>query len=388
MVVVEIALALVLLVGAGLLVRSFLRLSAVNPGFEPAHVMTMTVDLPEAHYPSVSHLHDFDARLLGSLRSMPDVTAAGAVNWMPLGDLVMRGDIQVQNGRPAPGFLVIKAGVTPGYFRAMGIRLVRGRDFSDRDTTGATGVILVSDTVARRLWPGQDAVGQRLSLSSRPTAADWLTVVGVVDDIRQGGLKERIAPTVYQPYLQVNRPFFLSHMTFVVRTAGDPTGVAPRMQTALRAVDDDMAPQAIASLEDILAGTLAEPRFQSRLLVLFSALALTLAAIGVYGVLAASVAERQREIGIRIALGADKMTLVRMVLGRALLSTAVGVGVGGATAIGLTRVLTRMLFEVRPTDLTTFASAAALLAVVALAAGLIPAARAAVVNPLATLRAE
>jgi predicted permease len=388
MVVFEVALALVLLVGAGLLVRSFLRLNAVNPGFEPQHVMTMTVDLPRARYPSVPHLHDFDGRLLAALRSMPDVEAAGAVNWMPLGSLSMRGDIHAEGRQEVPDFLATKAAISSGYVHAMGIRLIRGRDFTERDATGSPGVVLVSDSVARRLWPGEEAVGQRLSLASSPAPGDWLTVVGVVDDIRQGGKKEKIAPTVYQPYPQVNGRAFLSRMTFVVRTAGDPARVAPAMQVSLRAADGNLAPQTIASLEDMVAGAVAQPRFQSRLLIAFSILALTLAAVGVYGVLASSVAERQREIGIRIALGAAKVALVRMVLQRAVVATLTGVILGGAGALALTRVLRGMLFEIQPTDAPTFGAAAVLLLVVGVIAGLIPASKAAVVDPLTSLRTE
>jgi predicted permease len=388
MVVVEVALALVLLVGAGLMVRSFLRLNAVNPGFEPEHVMTMTVDLPEARYRSAAQLHAFDARLLESLRALPDVAAVGAVNWMPLGSLVMRGDVRAQGRPEVPDWLVMKAAISSGYMRSMGIRLLRGRDITDRDTAGNTGVILVSDSVARQLWPGEEAVGQRLSLTDRPTAADWLTVVGVVDDIRHGGKKEQITPAVYQPYAQVDGRFFLSRMTFVVRTAGDPVRVAPAMQTVLRAADPEVAPQAIASLEAIMAGTLARPRFQSQLLTAFSMLALTLAVIGVYGVLASSVAERQREIGIRIALGAAKFALVRMVLGRAVLAATIGIIIGYAAALALTGVLRGLLFEIEPTDAPTFAAAGGLLLCMALIAGLRPALRAGIVDPLTSLRAE
>jgi ABC-type antimicrobial peptide transport system permease subunit len=213
-------------------------------------------------------------------------------------------------------------------------------------------------------------------------------VVGVVDDIRQGGKKEQIAPTVYQPYVQVNRTFFLNRMTFVVRTTGDAAHVAPFMRTALQAADPELAPLAISSLESMMARTMAQPRFQSRLLTAFSMLALSLAAVGVYGVLSSSVAERQREIGIRIALGAARMTLVRMVLGRALTSAAIGVIIGAGTAFALTGVLRGLLFEIEPTDPPTFAAAAGVLVGIAILAALRPALRAGVVDPLTTLRAE
>jgi predicted permease len=300
----------------------------------------------------------------------------------------MRGDFQVQGRAQPPDFLVTKASISPGYLQSMGIRLIEGRDFTEGDSIGAQGVTLVSESVARRLWPRGEAVGQRLSLASRPTSGDWLTVVGVVDDIRQGGKHQKIEPTVYQPYSQVNQAGFLSRMTFVVRTSGDPSRIAPAMQTMLRAADADLAPLRVTSLEDMMARTLARPRFQSRLLMAFSSLALLLAAVGVYGVLASSVAERQREIGIRIALGAAKVALVRMVLGRALIAAVIGVAIGWAGARALTGVLRGLLFEVEPTDVPTFAAAACLLLLIAVLAALRPALRAGVVDPLTTLRAE
>ena len=171
LVVGEVALALMLVIGAGLLVRSFVRLSTVNPGFRPAHVMTMTVDLPESTYPATPRLHQFHQRLLGSLATLPDVTAAGAVNWLPLGDQLIRGDVKLVGGRQLPpGFLVTKASISPGYLRAMGIRLIRGRDITDRDDGRAAGVVMVSETVAKRLWPTEDALGQQLSIESEPGA--------------------------------------------------------------------------------------------------------------------------------------------------------------------------------------------------------------------------
>jgi predicted permease len=391
LVVSEVALAVVLAVGAGLLIRSFLRLAAVDAGVQPANVMTMTVDLPSSRYPTAAHLHAFHERLLGSLQLLPAVDAAAAVNWLPLGDMMIRGDVQVSGGRRLPpgAAWVMKASVSPGYLRAMGIRLVGGRDLTARDSRGAEGVALVSESAARRLWPGENALGQQISVMNRPDgAADWLTIVGIVADVRQGGLKEDLVPAVYQPYLQVERPFFLSRMTFVIRTAGDPARVAPAMRAALASADGSLAPESIASMEEIVAGTVAEPRFQTRLLAMFSTLALALAAIGVYGVLSAWVGERRREMGIRIALGADPPKLLRMVLRRVLLLAASGVSLGVAGALALSRLLATLLFEIEPTDSTTFATAGALILLVALAAGLVPARRASTVDPALVLRLE
>ena len=385
LVVAEVALALVLLVGAGLLVRSFLRLNAVDPGFRPERVMTMTVDLPQLTYPEVPRLRAFHQQLVATLSTLPNVAAAGAVNWLPFGDMAINGDLRLPDGRDG---WATKAAVTPGYLRAMGVRLKRGRDFTDRDDAGAASVVIVSESVARALWPNEEPLGRQLSIEDRPTEADWLTVVGIVDDVRQNGLKEDVAPAVYQPYQQVSKPFFLSRMTFVVRTDDDARRIAPAMRAALRTADRNLAAQSIASMEDVIASTVAEPWFQTRVLAVFSVLALVLAAIGVYGVLSFSVAERRREIGIRIALGAQGRALVRLVLERVLLLAVAGVVLGIAGALALSHVLRQLLFETSPTDTTTFVSAAALLVAVALMAGMIPARRATAVDPVVALRAE
>jgi predicted permease len=385
LVVAEVAVALVLLVGAGLLVRSFIRLRAVEPGFRPERVMTMTVDLPSSTYAQLPGLQAFHGQLLRSLSALPDVTSAGAVNWMPFGDVVISGDLLLPDGR---GDQAIKAAVTPGYFRAMGVRLKRGRDFADADRTGAPGVVIVSERVARRLWGREDAIGRRLSIESRPAERDWLTVVGVVDDVRQGSLKEEPGPAIYQPYQQVTRPFFLTRMTFVVRTSGHPQRIAPAMRAALRDLDPHLAAHSIASMDDVVGRTIAEPRFQTHLLAVFSGLAVVLAAIGVYGVLAFSVTERRREIGIRVALGADAAVLVRMVLHRVLVLATYGIAAGIAGAFAFSHVLRGLLFEIGPTDAPTFLGAAVGLTAVALIAGWIPARRAAAVDPVTILRAE
>jgi predicted permease len=387
LIVAEMALALVLLVGAGLLARSFLALRAVDPGFQPAHVMTMTLDLPAAQYPTVAALNAFYERLLASLSRLPDVQAAGAINWLPLGDMWIRGDLQLE-GREPPHEYPMKAAVSPTYFRAMGIRFVRGRDFTAQDGARATRVAIVSDSLARLIWPHGDAIGRRLAVESHDDRPDWLTVIGVVDDVRQEGLKHATMPAVYQPYQQVSRTGWLSRMTFIVRTASDPEKLAPTMRTVLASIDTKQAPHSIATMEEVLARTMAEPRFQTRVLGVFSIIALLLAAVGVYGVLAASVAERRREIGIRMALGADRTSVTRLIMGRTLMLTSVGLLLGIAGALALTSAMARLLFNVTPTDTRTFAGAAAILLCAGLVAGLLPARRASAVDPLTVLRTE
>jgi putative ABC transport system permease protein len=388
LVVSEIALALVLTTGAGLMLKSFLRMSAVHPGFRAENVLTMTVDLPAAAYRSAADAQAFHRRALEKMADLPGVLAAGAVNWMPLGRGLIRGDFQLEGGRKLPrGFLADKLVVSPGYLRTMGIRLISGRDFTERDTS-APGVVLVSQSVARRLWPGEEAVGKRIAEQDHPKPEDWLTIVGVVDDVIQRDLTERPDPAIYRPYLQVTQPFWLTHMTFLVRTASEPHGLAPALRSVLHDVDPNQPVQSISSMDEVIATTTAEPRFQTRLLGVFSLAALALSAIGIYGVLAYSVTERTREIGIRIALGAETSHVMRMVLRRTLALTAAGVALGTAGALTVTRVLGKLLFDVKPTDPATFLGVALLLAAVALCAGLPPARRATRVDPLVALRYE
>ena len=389
LVVSEIALTLVLLTGAGLLLKSFLRIQSVDPGFRPENVLTVTVDLPDSRYRTPAQMQGFHEAALAGLSSLPGVVSSGAVNWMPLGRNLIRGDFQLEGGRQLPSrYVVDKLAVSPGYLRTMGIRLMSGRDFEERDDAAAAGVAIVSQSVARALWPGEDAIGKRIAMDSQPQPSDWLSIVGVVDDIRQLGLTTKLSPAVYQPYLQVNRTFFLSHMTFAARTGSDPTTIARGIREVLQGIDPDQAVQSIATMEDVIARTTAEPRFRTQLLLTFSILALLLSAIGIYGVLACSVSERTHEMGIRMVLGADPADVVRMVLRRTLALAAIGVPLGVAGALALTRVLEKFLFEVEPTDPGTFVAVAALLVSVTFVAGLVPAMRASSVDPLVALRYE
>jgi putative ABC transport system permease protein len=388
LVVSEIALALLLLTGAGLLFKSFLRMQAVNPGFRAENVLTMRVDLPEPLYNTAVSIQAFHARTLEKLSNLPGVLAAGAVNWLPFSGALMWGNFHLYDGRPMPrGYMVDKPAVSSEYFRVMGIPLLSGRAFSGQDNSTAPRVAIISRSVARTFWPGGDALGQRITLEDHPKPSeDWLTIIGVVDDVRQNTLTEKAHPAIYQPYAQVKNPFFLSHMTFAVRTAGNPQSVGRGMRVVLQEVDRSQPVQSIAAMSDLLAATTAELRFQARLISIFSMLALLLSAIGIYGVVACAVAERTREIGIRMALGAQKRDITRMILKRSLLLVTAGVALGEAGALAVTRVLAKFLFDVKPTDPATFAMAAAVLVAVALFAGLLPARRATRVDPVLALR--
>jgi len=389
LVVSEIALALVLLAGAGLMLKSFLQLRAVNPGFRAENVLTMTVELPDTVYRTPPEVHAFDQRTLARLANLPGVVAAGAVNLSPLGLFLTRGDFQLEGGRLFPRhYSVDKLCVSSGYFRTMGIAMRRGRDFTERDNAGAPGVVIVSQSAGMRVWPGEDPVGKRITEAEHPKPEDWFTIVGVVDDIRQMSLAANPDPALYYPYLQVQQPYWLSRMTFAVRTASNPMQLAAAMRGVLREVDRDQPVMAMTTMQEMMAASTAEPRFQTRLLGAFSLIALILSAVGIYGVLAYTVTQRTNEIGIRMALGAESADVLRMVLRRTLILAAVGIALGTAAALAVTRVLAKFLFEVKPTDTVTFIAVAALLAGVALLASAIPARRAAKVDPMVALRYE
>jgi putative ABC transport system permease protein len=383
----QIALSLILLTGAGLMLQSFLRLRAVNPGFSPDSVITMTVDLPDSTYRTALQIQAFHRQTLAELSRLPGVLVAGAVNWLPLGGTLARGTFQVEGGQRPPGFMADKPCVSPGYFRAMGIQLVRGRDLTDRDSATAPGVVVVSQSVARTLWPGEDPVGKRISMEDDPKPGDWLTVVGVVDDVKQQGLAKKPDPAIYQTYSQVMHPFFLSHMTFVARTASRPQSVAAGMRAVLHNVDKNQ-PISIATMGDLIATTTAETRFQARLLATFALIALALTMVGIYGVLAYSVAQRTQEIGVRVALGAQGRDVLWMLLRKALILITLGILSGAVGSLALTRVLTKFLFEVKATDLPTFSVVVVFLVLSALAASYIPARRAMRVDPMVALRYE
>jgi len=386
LVVAEMALALVLLTGAGLMVKSFAKMRVVDSGFRADNTLTMTVDLPESVYHTGAQMQTFHTDVLARLAALPGVTAAGSVNWRPVEHYGLRGDFGVQGRADRP--VADKLCVTPGYFHAMGIRMLAGRDFSYRDNSDGSRVAIVSQSVARRLWPAGDALGKQVAEADHPKANDWITVVGIVESVRQTDPTHAPEDALYVPSLQIKSTFFLGHVSFIVRTEEKPDRIAAGMQAAVRAVDHEQPPPTVASLQSVLAASRAEPLFQTRLLTGFSLLALLLAAIGIYGVLAYSVTERTQEIGIRMALGARAWDVLRMVLRRTIALAGLGVALGAAGALLVTRVLTKLLFEVKPTDGATYLAGAALLALVALAAGFIPARRAARVDPMTALKYE
>jgi putative ABC transport system permease protein len=386
----EIALALVLLTGAGLLVRSFERLRSVDVGFDPRNVLAVTVDLPPARYPDATAMREFDARVLANLSAIPGVEAAGAINSVPVvGRNGVSGGFALEDGREVPsGYSANAIAASPGYLRTMGIRIERGRDFTADDRTNGARVVILSHSVAEKFWPGESPIGKRITSANNPTPSDWKTIVGVVSDVAQAGAKRGLVAATYTPIAQTDVPFFIRHVTFVVKYREDaaPTPIAVATTHVVREADPNLAIATATAMPDLIGKTTAEPRFQSRMLLTFSLAALVLAMIGVYGVLSYGIAQRTQEIGVRMALGATSGEVVRMVLRRTTMLVLPGIVVGLGASYALTRVLSRFLFQITATDPATFAFVAGILVVVALAASAMPARRAARIDPVGALR--
>jgi predicted permease len=388
LVIGQIAVALVLLAAAGLMAKSFLRLRAVDSGFRTDNVVRLSVELPQSAYPTPERLHVFHQEMLARLGDLPGVSAAGVVNWLPLGDMHLNGDFKIDGGADTPEFNVDKTAVSPGYFRAMGIRLLRGREFNDSDQASSRGVAIISRTVAKAIDPSEAVIGRQVSLQTKPAPQDWLTVVGIVDDVRQMGPTQKSHAAIYRPYLQVQQLFFLNHMTYVVRTASDPLGAIPSIKNVLSAVDRNQPATALGLMNDVWDAATSEPEFFARLFGAFALLAVILALVGTYGLIAGCVAQRHHEIGIRMALGAHRRSVVWLVIRRTLMLGVAGVALGTAAAWLATRLLETFLFETTPTDPATFIAVALTVFVAAVLAGMIPARRATRVDPLVALRHE
>lgn len=381
----EIALALILLTGAGLMIKSFILMRTLDTGYDAANVVTMTVDLPYSAYPDAARVKAFHSRLLDRLAQIPGARSIGAVSFRPMAGMGIMGDFKVEGPSPLPnGYSVDKPTVSPGYFAAMGIRVLRGRDFTAADNAGAPGVVIVSESVARRVWPNEGAVGKRISMSDKPGPGDWLTVVGVVNDVVQDEELSRHS-TLYLPYLQTSSRFFTAHMTFVVRSDVTGANTISAMRGVLREIDAAVPAQALQTMDESMLATIAEPVFQMRLLTAFSLLALILAAIGTYGVLAYDVTQRTREIGLRMALGATARDVMRLVMRRTALLALAGAALGVLGSLAVTSVLTKSLYEVKPTDPLTIAVVTGTIVLVALLAGYLPAQRATKIQALTVL---
>ena len=388
----ELTLAIVLLVSASLLVKSFWRLQDVRPGFRADHLITMQLWLPKTKYPAPAQIRGYYERLLQRIERLPGVRGAGAVSFRPFLGMAMSTPIEVE-GRAARPDDQVFAGydvVTPGYLRLIGQPLVRGRDLADSDTEEAPGAVVINESMARQYWPNQDPVGKRLRPGFSPTdvpwavdaPARWLIVVGVAADIKEFRLNEQARPLMYVSH----RQFASSFMYLIARTDAAPDAVSQSIQRELAAIDPDQPVSNVRTMEQAIAE--ATPRFDATMLGLFAAVGLLLATVGVYGVTAHAVGLRTREIGIRMALGASSADVLAMVIRETLRIGLLGVAFGLLGSIALTRALAGMLYGVAPGDAGAFAGAAAALFAATLAAAYVPARRAARVQPMMALRAE
>jgi putative ABC transport system permease protein len=384
LVAAETALALVLLAGAGLLVKSFLRMRSVDPGFRPEGVLSMSVNLPPAAYPDAARRLAYAREALANLEKVPGVTAAALVTRVPLRPGSSSRGVKIEGRSYTPEQHVEKvipnyAAVSPGYFHTLGIPVLSGRDFSRDDAPGRPKVAVVSASLAEAFWPGESPIGRRLELNQ-----DKFEVVGVVGDVHTATLWQRPLPLLYAPFEQ--DPWIF--MSFVTRTARAPSSIAGGVRRAIQAVDESLPVTGVRTLEQVVSESLGPRRFQAGLIGAFAGLALVLAMMGIYGVMSYAVAQRTREIGIRAALGAEPGRLFREVVGEGLRVVGLGALLGLAGAYVVRSALTSLLFEVSPFDPLTFTLVLLLLVVVAACACLVPARRAMRVDPVVALRTE
>jgi len=383
-VVSEMALALVLLVGAGLMLRSFSQLNQVKTGFDTENVLTMRVQLPMAKYREPQQRSEFFKRAQERFAALPGVRSVGAISYLPLTGLASSTVFNLASKpelppNESPGTKVRI--ITPGYFGAMGIPLVKGRTFDERDGAESR-VLIINETMARKFFPGQDPIGQRLIVNWEPKVAD--EIVGVVGDVKETALAEEANPAIYWPHPREPYQF----MNFVLRTVIDPANLSAAATKEIHALDPDQPVADIRTLDQVVAKSIARPRFNTLLLAIFAGVALVLASVGIYGVMNYSASQRTQEIGIRMALGAKPSDILRLVVGQGMKLTAAGIAIGIIASLALTRVMSNLLFGITATDLPTFVGVSAVLTVVALLANYIPARRAARVDPVRSLRYE
>jgi putative ABC transport system permease protein len=389
LVVAEVALAVVVLIGAGLLMRSFARLRSADPGFQPSGLLTLRVPLAGGRNAAPDRRIAFFQQVADRVATLPGVRAVGAVNGLPLTGLG-GGSTFAVDGRPAPPPeqrpVALLRSATSAYFRTMGIPLLAGRGLADSDTSQAPPVIVVNQTLARRFWPAGNPIGGRLvvdALNGRVAE-----IVGVVADVKPERIEGQDWPTIYSPYAQAP----VAAMTMVVRTAGPkgapPLSLASAVEREVHQLDPNQPVAEMRSMEDVVDRAIAGARFNTALLAVFAEIAFLLAAVGIYGVISCDVSERTHEIGIRVALGAQPGDVLKLVVGHGARLAAYGIAIGLAAAFALTRLMASMLYGVNPADAYTFAAIPVLLGVVALAASYLPSRRALALDPVTALRHE
>jgi predicted permease len=388
LVIAEVAVSLVLLIGAGLLINSFMRLRSVDPGFKTDNLLTMKIVLPDLKYPDHARRSAFYTDLLQRVEALPGVKSAAVTTNLPLYRQGNSVGTEIE-GRPAPPpgqeIIIVTRVVSPKYLTTMGIPLLRGRQFGPEETTKMPGSVIISESMARRYWPGEDPIGKRLTPGRNAGPDDWFQIIGIAKDIRQFELNAESKPQMYLPYVQAD---FFAPGDLVVKTDVDPIGLAATVRRAVWEIDKEQPVSNIKTMDEIAAESVARQRFSMLLLTIFAAVALVLAAVGIYGVMSYSVTQRRSEIGIRMALGAQKSDVLKLTVGKGLKLVLIGVAFGLAGAFALTRLMASLLFGVGATDPGTFITISVVLVSVALLANYIPARRATKVDPLAALRYE
>lgn len=381
---------MVLLVGAGLLVNSFIRLIQQDPGYNPEGVLALQISLPRARYPQADMQLNFFDQLLESARRLPGVQAAGTANLMPMTPAMIRMSFQIPGGpestdpasTPTAGVRL----VSPGYFKAMDTRLINGRDFSDQDRENSAPVVIVSESLVRRYFSGQNVIGRQIDVGGPRE------IIGVARDVKPQGLDSKPQEEMYLPHRQFTRMLLMggpmSAMNVVLRTKGDPLALVPAIRAHVKALDPQLPIFSVATLKQRVSNSVAQPRFYAALLGIFAGLALLLAAVGIYGVFSYHVAQCTREIGIRMALGARRANVLALILRQGLLLSACGVAMGLAGAWAGSRFLSSFLFGITATDPATYLVAAALMVIMAICATYVPARRATSVDPVLALRRE
>jgi len=385
LVVSEVAFALMLLIGAALLMKSFLRLMNVNPGFESQNVLTMQLNLPDTRYAEQVQIRDFYSQLLEKLKSLPGVINAGTTNALPLGgsytDTTFLIEGQSPEGRKDQS--VWFQLISDQYLQTMGIRLLKGRYFTDRDNFDAPRVVIVTESFAHRYFPDGNAIGKRLNFNN-PEKPVWREIVGVASDVKQFGLNKEVPVAIYLHQKQSASPF----VTLAVRTSKNPLNLASEIRSQVWSIDKNLAVSNVQTMEQVVVKTVNTPRITLSLIGAFAAAALLLAALGLYGVVSYSAAQRTNEIGIRMALGARENDVLKMVVGQGMTLAAIGVVIGLIGAYALTHLMSKLLFGVSATDPLIFVTIAGLLSLIALIASYIPAHRASKIDPVIALRYE
>ena len=386
LVVVQVALALMMLVGAGLLLRTFQQLNAVDLGFETERLLTVSLNLPSSRYADSTDQQTFYGELERRVRALPGVESVGAINSLPLGNRNGDADFNVEGMAPAESgesrVSWIRR-VTPGYLDAMGMRLAGGRFFDESDDAQAARVVVVNETLVNLYFPDTDPVGKRIYFGGGDDPA-YRTIVGVARDTKHFGIAQSARNATYFPYAQVPTGF----MTVVIRTIGDPISLAAAVRREITALDSLLAASSIGTMEAVVGNSLAAERFVATLMSAFALVALTLAVVGLYGVVSYGVSLRQREMGVRMAVGAADREISRMVVGGSLGLVVVGIALGLGGALAVTRLLEGLLFDVHPTDPATFGSVVVLLLVAGCVAAFVPARRAARVDPASVLNRD